>query len=65
MKPLTPRENQILRYLTDGMTNDAIAEALFISKDTVKMYLKIIFQKLEVDNRVSAAVKALRNNIIQ
>ena len=65
MKPLTQREIEILAYLTDGMTNDAIAEALYVSKDTVKMYLKNIFHKLEVDNRVSAAVKAVRNNIIR
>ena len=64
MKALSPREIRILRYLASGMTNDAIAEAMFISKDTVKMYLKSIFNKLGVENRVSAAVKAVRSNLI-
>lgn len=64
MGNLTKREIQVLKYLAKGLTNDAIGESLCISKDTVKMYLKRIFGKLGVQNRVSAVVKGITSGLI-
>lgn len=55
---LTPRETEVLSLLTEGMTNKEIAEALFISTNTVKRHLKSVFDKLDVHTRAAAAAKA-------
>ena len=65
MKKLTQRELQVLIGIIKGLTNEAIAQELFISKDTVKVYLKRVYQKLEVTNRVSAAVKAITCGVVK
>ncbi|RUY48956.1 LuxR C-terminal-related transcriptional regulator, partial [Mesorhizobium sp. M7A.F.Ca.CA.002.07.1.1] len=51
---LTQREAELLRYLTEGMSNRDIALALSVSETTVKWHLKNIFGKLAVTNRVQA-----------
>lgn len=51
---LSAREMDILRSLHSGLTNQAIAELLFISEATVKTHLNRIFKKLSVKNRVQA-----------
>ncbi|RUU55639.1 LuxR family transcriptional regulator, partial [Mesorhizobium sp. M7A.T.Ca.TU.009.01.1.1] len=51
---LTQREAELLRYLTEGMSNRDIAVALSVSETTVKWHLKNIFGKLAVSNRVQA-----------
>lgn len=53
---LTKREEQILNRVADGMTNKEIAGALHISEKTVKHYMTNILQKLQVRNRVEAAM---------
>jgi DNA-binding NarL/FixJ family response regulator len=53
---LTKREEQILNRVADGMTNKEIAGALRISEKTVKHYMTNILQKLQVRNRVEAAM---------
>lgn len=57
---LTRREREVLALLTRGLTNKAIAQELVISENTVKRYLKSIFQKLAVDSRAGAVAMALR-----
>ena len=57
---LSPRELEILRYLTDGYTNEEIAERLACATATVKTHLQNLFRKMDVHDRVSAAVAALR-----
>jgi len=64
---LTAREREILEYLAQGLGNKAIARALDISYDTVKMHVKHILAKLNLTSRVEAAVlvaeqKALRKH---
>jgi len=56
---LTPRERDVLALLVQGLTNKGIANALVISTNTVKRYLKSIFEKLDVDSRSGAVAKAL------
>ena len=55
---LTPREYQILRRVAMGETNPEIAEALGLSRNTVKTYLQLALQKLGARNRVEAIIKA-------
>lgn len=52
---LTARENEILHYLVQGLSNQQIGEKLFISETTVKNHLAHIFKKLNVSNRTQAA----------
>ncbi len=58
---LSPREREILGLLTDGFTNEEIAERIACAPATVKTHLVHLFRKLGVRDRVSAAVWALRN----
>ncbi len=61
---LSPREQQILRLLSEGLTNDEISAALNCSTATVKTHLTHVFRKLAVNDRVSAVVTALRHALI-
>jgi ATP/maltotriose-dependent transcriptional regulator MalT len=49
---------EILRLVADGLTNKAIGERLFIGFETVKWYLKQIYSKLDVTNRIQAIALA-------
>lgn len=65
MKRLNQKELMVLELLSSGLTNEQIANELFLSPNTVKMYLKKIFEKLGVNNRVQAAVKAVSEHIMK
>ncbi len=52
--PLSPREQQVLRFLTQGHSNREIAEAMTLSINTVKFHIKNIFEKLAVNTREDA-----------
>ncbi len=60
LKTLNDRENKILSYLEHGLTNRQIAEELFLSEKTIKHYMTSILQKLQVKNRVQAALLATK-----
>jgi DNA-binding NarL/FixJ family response regulator len=55
---LTAREEQILKQVSQGLSNKEAAEALTLSEKTIKHYMTNILQKLQVRNRVEAAIKA-------
>jgi DNA-binding NarL/FixJ family response regulator len=57
---LSEREQEVLRLIAAGKDNDEIAVELFISRHTVKNHISSILLKLEVTNRVQAAVLAVR-----
>ena len=61
---LTTREAQILKLMTEGYSNMEIAQMLVISINTTKAHVANILQKLEVDDRLQAALKALKNKIV-
>ena len=61
---LTTREAQILKLMTEGNSNMEIAQKLVISVNTTKAHVANILQKLEVDDRLQAALKALKYNIV-
>lgn len=55
---LTGRQQEILRYVSEGHSNKMIAYSLQISEQTVKIHLGDIFRKLKVFNRTQAVIKA-------
>ena len=61
---LTSRETQILKLMTEGYSNMEIAQILVISINTTKAHVANILQKLEVDDRLQAALKALKYRIV-
>lgn len=61
---LTAREAQILKLMTEGFSNMEIAQHLVISVNTTKAHVASILQKLEVDDRLQAALKALKYQIV-
>ena len=64
LKQLTPQERQILSLLADAKTNTAIAERLFISKNTLKTHMGRIFKKIGVSDRTQAALWAIHNGFV-
>ena len=61
---LTAREAQILKLITQGYSNNEIAKELFVSINTTKAHVASILQKLEVEDRLQAALKALKDKIV-
>jgi two-component system nitrate/nitrite response regulator NarL len=61
LRQLTEREREILNHLAQGMSNKAIARALDISYDTVKLHVRHILSKLNFTSRVEAAVFAVEH----
>jgi DNA-binding NarL/FixJ family response regulator len=62
--PLSSREHEVLGLLAEGMANHEIAETLVISPSTVHNHISSILMKLQVDNRVQAAVRAVREGLV-
>jgi DNA-binding NarL/FixJ family response regulator len=62
---LTEREQEVLQWLVQGASNDAIAKKLYVTVATVKAHLSSIFTKLEVKNRTQAIVRAIRLGLVQ
>ena len=61
---LTSRETQILKLITEGYSNIEIAKELYVSINTTKAHVASILQKLEVDDRLQAALKALKEKLV-
>lgn len=62
---LTKRECEVLQLLTDGQSNRAIGESLFISEKTVKNHVSSILQKMSVNDRTQAVVTAIKNGWVE
>jgi DNA-binding NarL/FixJ family response regulator len=62
---LSTRELEVLRLIVEGLSNPQIAEKLYLSPNTVKTHVRGIMNKLAVDDRVQAAVVALRSGLIE
>ena len=60
---LTPREQEVLKLIAAGKSNQEIALKLHISESTVEKHLGSVYAKLGVGSRVEAAVYAIRNNL--
>ena len=62
---LTEREIEILELVVQGATNGEIAETLCITENTAKIHLRNILEKLHLQNRIQAAVYAVRQGLVK
>ena len=62
--PLTEREFEVLRHLVEGKSNTEIAKELIVSVHTAKAHVCSILQKMRVNDRVQAAVKAVKEGLV-
>ncbi len=63
-EPLTPREQEVLQLLAEGLPNKAIARRLNISEHTVKFHVNAIMSKLGAQSRTEAVVRATRSGLL-
>jgi DNA-binding NarL/FixJ family response regulator len=63
-EPISPRELEVLSLMASGKRNKEIAGELSIAEDTVKMHVRNILSKLQVNDRTEAVTIALRRGII-
>lgn len=61
---LSQRELDVLKLIVEGYSNQEIAAALYLSPNTIKTHIRGIMNKLAVDDRVQAAVVALRTGLV-
>ena len=61
---MTPRELEVLGLVARGLDNAEIAHALYLSQHTVKNHVSSILIKLQVENRIQAAVRAVRGGLV-
>ncbi len=61
---LTPKEVEILKLLALGLSNKEIGRELCLAEKTVKNYLSTVFQKLQINDRVQAAIYALKHGLL-
>lgn len=62
---LTKREREVLLLIAGGHSSQHVAESLFVSKRTVDFHLANIFEKLKVENRIKAIVKASKLGLLE
>ncbi len=62
---LTPRERGVLMLVAQGLSNKDIARELYISEGTVKVHLKNIYKKLQVEDRTQALMVGIREGLIK
>jgi two-component system response regulator NreC len=64
LETLTPREQEVLELLAEGLSNDEIAESLFISRHTVARHRENLMRKLDLHNRSELVKYAIRKGLI-
>jgi DNA-binding NarL/FixJ family response regulator len=65
IEPLTPREEQVLNLLVEGLSNREIGAQLHLTEGTVKNYVSTIIAKLQANDRTHAVVTALRHGLVE
>lgn len=63
LESLSPREKEILFYISNGLTSKQIGSKLFLSEKTIRNCTTKIFKKINVSDRVQATIFALKNNL--
>ena len=62
--PLTERELQVLRGMSQGKSNSEIGRELFLSEDTIKTHARRLFRKMEVSDRAQAVANGFRQGLV-
>lgn len=62
---LTPREVQVLKLIIQGMSNQAIANTLFVTEGTIKSHVNSLLAKMGVTDRTQAALAAVRRGLVR
>jgi DNA-binding CsgD family transcriptional regulator len=62
---ITKREYEVLQLITKGMSNQQIADTMFVSENTVKKHVTSLFLKLDVERRTEAISKARELNLVR
>jgi LuxR family maltose regulon positive regulatory protein len=62
---LTPKETQILNFLAEGLSNQALSVELNVSESTIRTHLRNINAKLEVNSRMQAVAKARQLGLLK
>jgi DNA-binding NarL/FixJ family response regulator len=65
IEPLTPRELEVLRALTEGLSTQEISERLFIAPNTLRTHVQNIMGKLRVHSKLEAVAFALRHRLVE
>ena len=65
LEPLTPREEEVLLWLVEGLSNKEIGARLHLTEGTVKNYVSAIIAKLQANDRTHAVVTALRRGLVE
>jgi len=65
IEPLTPRELEVLRALTDGLSTPEICERLYIAPNTLRTHVQNIMGKLRVHSKLEAVAFALKNRLVE
>jgi PAS domain S-box-containing protein len=63
-KPLTPREAEVLHYLSEGFSTEQIAGELSIARETVRNHIRFLLRKLGVHSRIEALAEARRRGLL-
>lgn len=65
LDPLTDRELDVLTHLVQGLSNQAIAEAMFVAVTTVRTHLRNLYSKLDAHSRTHAIARAIELNLVE
>jgi RNA polymerase sigma factor (sigma-70 family) len=65
IEALTPREEEVLNLLVEGLSNKEIGTRLHLTEGTVKNYVSAIIAKLQANDRTHAVVTALRRGLVE
>ena len=65
IEPLTPRELEVLKALTEGLSTPEICERLFIAPNTLRTHVQNIMGKLRVHSKLEAVAFAIRNRLVE
>jgi DNA-binding NarL/FixJ family response regulator len=65
IEPLTPRELEVLKALTEGLSTPEICDRLFIAPNTLRTHVQNIMGKLRVHSKLEAVAFALRHRLVE